>query len=397
MIKLASEKLCTGCAACSYVCAKGCIKMKENEIGIVFPFIDTKDCIECHLCERMCPALNPSEFNEPQKAYAAWSIDNKERLSSASGGIAIEAYKKAINEGFICIGAVQNQDFSVSLQMAETLEELTPFKNSKYVFSSAIEIYPKIKEVLKTEKKILVIALPCQIAAIKKVFRNNTQIYFIDIVCHGTTPHSYLKQHINLLEKEYKEKAVKMFFRDPSLLTSTYTLTLYNSKNKRFYERRIEDKDAYQVGYHKKITYRENCYHCKYAQSKRCSDITIADYHGLGLIKPCEFNANNVSLILIHTERGKEMIKSLVENNQITIHERPLEEPIKGEIQLRHPSTKTKSRLHFEKLIAKNKGDFNTTMRIVLKRYYLREQIIGLINKPRLILRKIKNTIFRRK
>ena len=130
MINLASKNLCTGCAACSYVCPQKCISMKEDNIGVVYPVIDTKDCIECHRCENSCPILNFSDFNEPQKVYAAWSTDEEERFTSASGGIAIEIYKEALTQGWYCIGAVQKQDFSVSLQMAETIDKLTPFKNS---------------------------------------------------------------------------------------------------------------------------------------------------------------------------------------------------------------------------------------------------------------------------
>lgn len=32
MIKLVSKDKCTGCGACSYICPKGCIEMKENDM-----------------------------------------------------------------------------------------------------------------------------------------------------------------------------------------------------------------------------------------------------------------------------------------------------------------------------------------------------------------------------
>ena len=59
MISLADKDLCTGCGACAYICPKHCITMKENEIGVVLPDIDTSICIECGRCQHVCPILSP--------------------------------------------------------------------------------------------------------------------------------------------------------------------------------------------------------------------------------------------------------------------------------------------------------------------------------------------------
>ena len=117
--------------------------MREDSMGIVLPAIDTASCIECHRCEKVCPMLNEVEAHKPEKAYAAWSNDEEERRTSASGGIAIEMYKQAVRNGYTAIGASQNDDFSVTHKTVSTLEGLTPFKNSKYVFSDAYAVFPK--------------------------------------------------------------------------------------------------------------------------------------------------------------------------------------------------------------------------------------------------------------
>lgn len=115
-----------------------------------------------------------------------------------------------------------------------------------------------------------------------------------------------------MLEKKYGEVAKRMSFRDPSLYTNTFTFTLYNADNKRFYAQRTKDGDTYQFGYHRMVSYRENCYHCKFAKSKRISDITLSDYKGLGTMAPCAFSAQKVSSVLINTDRGKILIESLI-------------------------------------------------------------------------------------
>ena len=363
MVHLAKKEHCTGCGACAYICPKHCITMGEDGKGLVYPVIDETNCVSCKKCEKTCPILFPVEFHCPSHAYAAWSSDEEERRTSASGGIAAEIYKHSLGEGSFIAGAVQNEDFSVSLQMADNKEAIAKFKNSKYVFSSAYSLFPKIKDVIKQNHNLAVIGLPCQIAAIRKLFKDSEKLFLVDIVCHGTTPYNYLAQHIKTLESEFGQKATKMSFRDAEIGTDSYTFTLYNKDGQRFCMRKVSDGDAYQVGYHSKITYRENCYHCHFARNRRVGDLTIADYHGLGLCSPCSFSSENVSLILSNTEKGSALVKDLKAKNKIDIFERPLEEPFKGDIQLRHPSTKTLARFDFVRLY---RGDFSKTMNIVL-------------------------------
>lgn len=394
MIQLADKVHCTACGACAFVCPKHCISMEENQLGVVYPVVNEKDCISCKGCQNVCPIIAPVDFRTPSNAYAAWSSNDEERRTSASGGIAAEIYKSALKSGYYITGAIQNKDFSVSLEMSDSIQSIAKFKNSKYVFSSAYSLFPKIREALKEKRNVLVIGLPCQIAAIRKIFHNNENLFLVDVVCHGTTPYNYLLQHIHTLEAEYGQKAVRMSFRDPDTYTYTYTFTLYNAKGQRFCERTIQEGDAYQVGYHRKITYRENCYHCYYAKSQRVSDLTIADYHGLGRCEPCGFSDKNVSLILVNDSKGNAILNKLQNSGSIIAHERPLEEPVKGEPQLRHPSPKTLNRKDFEKLY---NGNFAQTMEIILRRYYRRERIKKLKENAKKTLKKIIITMIRRK
>lgn len=380
MIELANKNLCTGCGACAFKCPKNCISMKEDRIGQVYPVIDHSSCIECHSCEKVCPILNKVDFYKANKAYAAWSNDPNERRTSASGGIAIEMYKLAIGEGYTAVGASQNKDFTVTHKVVTTLAEIFPFKNSKYVFSNTYDAFSKIKTALQNNNPVIFIGLPCQVAALRKIFFNNTNLLLVEIVCHGTTPFSYLKQHIDLISKQQKQVAATMSFRAPEALTHTFTFTLYDNSGKCFYAKRTKDGDTYQFGYHRAISYRENCYHCIFARPERNADITIADYHGLGLCADYSFNTKNVSLILENTRKGHEFIIQLIRKKRIHAEERPIEEPFKGEPQLRHPSIKNKYRIIFETNIKTNGGCFEEAISSPLQKYkrdmYFRSTIL---------------------
>lgn len=391
MIKLADKESCTACGACAFVCAKNCITMIEDEHGSVYPSLDSTNCVECGRCQKTCPILSPLDVNTPQIAYSAWSFDEKERETSASGGIAAEIYKKAVSEGCDIAGAVQQDDFSVVMQLSSDEKAILKFKNSKYVFSEAWHVYQEIKQSLKADKNVVFIGLPCQVAALRKIFRENEKILFVEVVCHGTAPFSYLKQHIEHIEHTKNEKAIRMSFRDPDTYTYTYTFTLYNKDGKRFYAEVPRKTDTYQYAYHSTISYRENCYHCHFAREQRIADITLSDYKGLGRMAPCSYGETNVSCILVNTEKGKKFIKEMIQEKRIYADERPVREPIEGDPQLRQPSLKGAARMDFERLIKVN--DFETTMQIVMKRDKRRKKIHKICHFPIDILRNIKHSL----
>lgn len=397
MIELAKHEVCTGCAICSYVCPKSCITMLEGKDGVLRPHINHDSCIECHSCQSACPILTPPIFNSPLKAYAAWSNDVEERATSASGGIAYEIYSLALSMGYTLVGAKQTSDFKVILDSANSRNDMLPFKNSKYVFSCAEEVYPKIKECLKEGKKLVVIALPCQIAAIKKAFRRyEQQLLLVDVVCHGTTPFDFLKQHIDAIAKETGKTPVKMSFRDPNTYTYTFTFTLYDSREEMFYAKRTKDGDTYQYGYHRNLSYRENCYHCRFARRERVSDITLNDYKEIGKLAPSKFTTvHNLSSIIINTKKGQDFIDQLILQRKIDAEERPLEEPLQADTQLQHPTKKKPARIDFEKYIKLYDYDFEKTMSKVIRIDYRRQKWIKLKSYPRRICRKIKRMILK--
>lgn len=390
-MKICSDEKCTACGACGFSCPKNAIVMQENQVGVVYPVVNESLCIQCGRCRKICPQINLPEFYNPKKVYAAWSADQEERRTSASGGIAAEIYKSALEQQVSICGAKLNSDFSVSFELGDNVKDIEKFKNSKYVFSTMYEIYPQLRKLLKAGGQAVVIGLPCQIAAIRNLFPNEEKLLLVDLVCHGTTSFSYLKQHISWLETKFNDHAVKMSFRDPYKHTYTYTFTLYNKMGEQFYAQRTKDGDTYQFGYHRMISYRENCYNCSFAKEKRISDITLSDYKGLGKLSPCDFGEQKVSNVMIHTNKGEIWISDLIKQGHIIAEERPIREPILGDAQLQHPSEKSRARLDFQKYIQYYNGDFEKTMRSVLRKEAKRE----LSQKILSFARKIKNKISR--
>ena len=192
---------------------------------------------------------------------------------------------------------------------------------------------------------VLFIGVPCQVAGLygflKKEYDNLTTV---DIICHGMPPATYLEQHIKSIEDKKKEYTHKLFFRDPKYYT--YTFTLKNNNGKEFYNKKVLTRDNYQLGYHRALIYRENCYSCNYARKERISDLTIGDFSGLGNIAPVNYDTRNVSCILQNTQKGKSLLLNL--GTAISMQERPVREAFDFEKQLKSPSIKHNHRMVFE-------------------------------------------------
>ena len=84
MIEIKSKKECCGCTACSSICPKKCIDMKEDNEGFIYPNVNVIECIDCKLCEQVCPMTKKRE-NEKEIPESILARDVRE--SSLDGNI----------------------------------------------------------------------------------------------------------------------------------------------------------------------------------------------------------------------------------------------------------------------------------------------------------------------
>lgn len=356
---------CTGCTACKDVCPKQCITMQPDELDALHPIVDDSICINCGLCEKTCPNNRELSYKLPHKVWAAWSNDNDVRRTSASGGIACELYRYWIKNGGVATGVVYDRDEGCHFILLEKESDIKTVQNSKYTFSETAGIYKVVKQKLQAGISVLFIGVPCQVAGLygflKKEYDN---LITVDIICHGMPPATYLEQHIKSIEDKKKEYTCQLFFRDPKYYTYTYTFTLKNNNGKEFYNKKVLTRDNYQLGYHRALIYRENCYSCNYAREERISDLTIGDFSGLGRFAPFEYDKHNVSCILENTDKGSALLKKL--NGALSMFERPACEAFEVEKQLKSPSVKHSKRSIFEKVYRKTRN-YELASNIALK------------------------------
>ena len=89
MINITNKVDCCGCNACGDICANDAITFKTDIEGFWYPEVDKGKCVDCGLCENICPILHKStvsRYIEP-RVFAAYNKDERIRIDSTSGGI----------------------------------------------------------------------------------------------------------------------------------------------------------------------------------------------------------------------------------------------------------------------------------------------------------------------
>lgn len=116
MIEIGNKQNCCGCAVCTQACPKHCITMVEDAEGFLYPDVELEKCVDCNMCQRVCPMLNKTDEDAPYtKAYAAYNLDEKERLQSSSGGVFFTSCKAGIKRRWCSVWGCNVRRLHVSL------------------------------------------------------------------------------------------------------------------------------------------------------------------------------------------------------------------------------------------------------------------------------------------
>ena len=296
--------------------------MQDDSYGELHPVVDNQACVQCGLCQKVCPNNHLQEFNYPLACYASWITDKPKRRICASGGIGTIMSEYIIdNCKGVVIGSRYNDDMTPVMTYTEQIEELERFKGSRYVQSKfLVETYNQIKIFLKSGRKVMFVGTPCQVAGLKGFLRKDwDNLITVDLICHGCSPTSYLKDEVSYICKQnHLAEISDIRFRGNDGNNFTFSLwgkvkllpkgrrcSYYQTETtKRLYYKRA-CTSYYLAGFLLGVTLRDNCYQCPYARPERISDITIGDFIGLGKQKPFNYSKINVSSVMVNTEKGK--------------------------------------------------------------------------------------------
>ena len=343
MIQITDKHNCCGCAACVQACPKQCISFDEDEQGFRYPKVDTSLCIDCHLCERVCPVLNQAEPRKPLATYAAINPDLAVRMQSSSGGIFSMLAEKTIEKGGVVFGARFDSQFEVEHAAADTMEGIKDFRGSKYLQSRIGNTYAEVRTLLRQGRKVLYTGTPCQIAGLKKFLgkdADNALLLTADVVCHGAPSPKVWRSYLDLisapkagkntysLPQNARADISAIAFRDKSTGWKKYGMVVLKSsagksdENSEWSSLNAEktdnvllhetlDKNLFMHVFLKDLCLRPACHRCPAKAGRSGSDITLADYWGITNHHPQCDDDKGTSLLMVNTPAGEQAIAQL--------------------------------------------------------------------------------------
>lgn len=311
MIDIKDKSNCCGCYACANACPQKCIEMKKDEEGFFYPKINKKECIDCGLCEKVCPIVNQCSDIELEDSlgYSYFNQSDDIRQRSTSGGAFFEIAKKVLDSDGIVYGAAFDADFAVSHIRVDSIQNLDKLLGSKYVQSKMDGIYTAVKNDLLDERMVLFSGTPCQVEALNSFLRKKyDNLILLDVICHGVPSEEVWLKYLKQRKRNYNSDIQAISFRDKENGWKNYNIKI-KFKNRKEYKS-IFFEDPYLRCFIKDIILRPSCYSCRFKSVNRVSDITLGDYWGIWELNSAMFDDKGTSFIMGHSQKGLRLIKS---------------------------------------------------------------------------------------
>lgn len=258
------------------------------------------------------------EFNyKSLSAYQGFLKDRDMLLKSSSGGAARALIESIIKRKGIVFGVKYSADlYKAEYCYIDNQNEIDSIIGSKYIYADKrvtyngkkVPVFKIVSKFLNQGKIVLFIGLGCDISSLCTYLNKNnidrSKLFLVDLICQGPTLPCVQESYIKRMEKKYHAKAIEFSVRYKKLgWTPPYIKLRF--ENGKTYDESLYGSD---FGFALMHYSREYCYHCSSKGENHKCDITLGDFWGL-TEKNRGYNRNGVSILLVKTEKGLELLK----------------------------------------------------------------------------------------
>lgn len=313
MISITNKTNCCGCNACGDACPVGAITSRTDNEGFWYPDVDEGKCIDCGLCEKVCPIVNVEDLKKNDYVqpicYAAENKNLEVVFDSTSGGAFSALAEKMYRDGGYVGGAVYTDDFYVEHFISNDKKDLPRLRSSKYLQSSVEGFYNQVKQLLDGGEKVLVCGTPCQMAALRAFLgKDYDKLIIVDFVCRGINSPKVWRKYLDSFEERYGSKVAYCKFKSKEFGWRNLTFKAVLENGKAYYE--TKSQSIFTKGYLQTGVYcRPSCYECKFKGYPRMADISLADFWGIEKVDKSMEKDLGTSLLMINSKKGEAFLE----------------------------------------------------------------------------------------
>ncbi len=302
---------CCGCTACAMVCPTKAIVMVSDEEGYLYPSLNCELCVGCAQCEQVCPMMNRQE-GSCIEIIAAKARDDNVRLASTSGGIFPILANSVLAQGGMVAGVVFDDQFSVIHILSDKGADIRRMCGSKYVQSRLDNLFAEILKQINA-RKVLFTGTPCQCEGLRRFIRakngNIDNLIICDLICGKVPSPGVWSNYVNYLQTHFLGHITDFVFRS-KIKGWQYPYCKVSIDGKDV-SGLVDKSCTWMQIYTSPALCRHSCYVCPFTTVNRKSDITIGDYWGVEKSLPDFTDNTGISLVLVHTDKGKELIRNV--------------------------------------------------------------------------------------
>lgn len=301
---------CCGCSACHDACPKHCITMQADDDGFTYPIFDSLACIDCGLCDKVCPIKHTYIEKMPITTLAVKNKNEAIRLRSSSGGFfyALAEFVIIQKKGFV-FGACFDERWNVRIDCTDSIEGIKKFMGAKYVQADVNESYMKVKHFLQEGQWVLFTGLPCQISGLNHFLgKNYEKLITAECVCHSVPSPKVWNHYVEAIAKGRNITNVNFRNKETGWSHYGYQMVIDFETGSAF---KTPSSCVYMQGLVQNLTTRPSCSECMMKNGRSHVDFSMGDYWGVWDLHKKMDDDKGMSIVVVHTQKALNIISSL--------------------------------------------------------------------------------------